>query len=375
MTDAESIEFLTSFCATPTAPFREHRVLERVDAFARKHRAIRSERDAMGNTLLIRPGKRGTKSPRVIFVAHLDHPGFVAESMLDDRTLRADFRGGVMANLMHGAKARFFNPDGEVAAKVLETTADESGRCTSATLRVASHVPPETLGMFDLTPARVSGKRLHSRACDDLAGAAAILTMMSELSAKPADADVGALLTRGEEEGFVGAIGACMTPRLLRKDDRIISIECSAEQPVARQGEGVVLRVGDRTSIFNSAFSRFIFKCAQVLAASDKKFAYQRALMPGGTCEATAFDAWGYAAAALCVPLGNYHNMDRSREKIAAEHVHLDDWRNMVKLFIAVARNIQTFTGQHDDLRETLTARFEKHRHRLTMRGTVHAGS
>lgn len=375
MTDADSIEFLKSFCSTPTAPFREHRVMERVDAFARKHRAIRSERDTFGNTLLIRPGKRGAKLPRLIFVAHLDHPGFVADTMLDDGTLRADFHGGVMAALMRGAKARFFNQDGEVAAKVIETTANEAGRCISATLRVASFVPPETPGMFDVTPARVSGRRFHSRACDDLAGAAAILMLMDELASKPVDADVGALLTRGEEEGFIGAIGACVNPKLLRTTDRIISVECSAEQPVARQGEGVVLRVGDRTSIFNSAFSRFIFDAAQDLEKRDKKFAYQRALMPGGTCEATAFDAWGYTAAALCVPLGNYHNMDHARERIAAEYVHLDDWRNMIKLFIAVARSTHTFTGKHDAIRERLTARFEKNRSRLTMRGTVHAGS
>jgi endoglucanase len=295
--------------------------------------------------------------------------------MIDARTLRADFRGGVLASCMQGTRARFFSADREIRAKVLVMTADASGRCTSALLRVAEGVPPGTIGMFDVTPARVSGKRLHSRACDDLAGAAATLTMLAELAAKPAMADVGVLLTRGEEEGFIGAIAACQQPKLLRKDDRVISVECSAEQPVARQGEGVVLRIGDRTSIFNSAFSRFIFDCALALASREKRFRYQRALMPGGTCEATTFDAWGYCAAALCVPLGNYHNMDRERERIAAEHVHLDDWRNMVRLFVEVARAAHTFSGSHEELRQRLTARFETHRHQLTMRGTVHGGS
>ena len=31
--------------------------------------------------------------------------------------------------------------------------------------------------------------------------------------------------------------------------------------------------------------------------------------MPGGSCEATAFSGYGYSAACLCLPLGNYHNM------------------------------------------------------------------
>ena len=33
--------------------------------------------------------------------------------------------------------------------------------------------------------------------------------------------------------------------------------------------------------------------------------------MPGGTCEATVYDVYGFTAARICVALGNYHNMDR----------------------------------------------------------------
>lgn len=365
MTDDEAIGFLTALCATPTAPFYESRVIERVLQFAAQHYLIQVQHDSFGNTLLLRPGEGGNGAPRLIFVAHLDHPGFIAQEMIDKHTLRADFRGGVLATLMAGARARFFTPEREVKAKVIETTQDEAGRCTSATLRVSHPVPPDAIGMFDLTPARVRHKRLHARACDDLAGAAAILVMLGEIAVKPAATDIGVLLTRGEEEGFIGAIAAAQDGSLLQKDDRIISVECSAEQPVAQQGNGVVLRVGDRTSVFNSAFSRFIFDRAQDLAVRDGTFRYQRALMPGGTCEGTVFDAWGYTAAAICVPLGNYHNMDRDRERIAAETVHLDDWRNMVRLFVEIARNVHSFDGTQIELQARLMARFETHRDQL----------
>ena len=43
--------------------------------------------------------------------------------------------------------------------------------------------------------------------------------------------------------------------------------------------------------------------------------------MPGGTCEATVYDAYGYTAAAVCIPLGNYHNMDRGKKKIGPEYI------------------------------------------------------
>ena len=57
--------------------------------------------------------------------------------------------------------------------------------------------------------------------------------------------------------------------------------------------------------------------------------------MPGGTCEATVYDVYGFTAASICVALGNYHNMDRERKKIAPEYIDLGDWENMVKLFLA----------------------------------------
>lgn len=371
----DPIAFLTQFCSIPTAPFREHLVMHAVDTFARQHRTLQSSRDPFGNTLLVRPGRDKTKKPRLIFVAHLDHPGFVAQEMVNAKTVRADFRGGVMANFVRGARIRFFDAGREIVGKVIEVTPDADGRADFGSIRVPGRVEPGAIGMFDVGKAVVKKGRLYSRCCDDLAGAASALVMLHEIASKPAKHDVGVLLTRGEEQGFIGALAAVMHPKLLRPTDRVISIECSAEQPVAVQGKGVVLRVGDRTSIFNSAFSRFIFNVALELEAKDKSFKYQRALMPGGTCEATVFDAWGYVSAAVCVPLGNYHNMDKLRERIAPEHVHLDDWTNMVRLFVELARKIDAFDGSHGSLQERLIKRFEAHRHEFTLRGTVHAGA
>jgi hypothetical protein len=39
--------------------------------------------------------------------------------------------------------------------------------------------------------------------------------------------------------------------------------------------------------------------------------------MPGGTCEATVYDVYGFTAGSICVALGNYHNMDRRARAIA----------------------------------------------------------
>ena len=214
--------------------------------------------------------------------------------------------------------------------------------------------------MFDQGAGRIKGGKFYSRVCDDLAGVAACLTMLDELSKRPAKANIGVLLTRAEEEAFIGAIAAVKYPKLLRKTDRVISIETSAMQPYAPQGKGVVIRIGDRTSIFNSDLTYFITQKAEELAKRQKSFAFQRALMPGGTCEATVYDIYGYPSAAICVPLGNYHNMDRERKKIGPEYIDLGDWKNMVKLFVHIARTGHEFEPGHKLLKARVEKRFNK---------------
>lgn len=186
--------------------------------------------------------------------------------------------------------------------------------------------------------------------------------MLDELAADPPRHAVAVLLTRAEEDGFIGALGSVLTPKLLKPNDRVVSIECSAAQPAALLGGGVTVRVGDATSVFDSTLTHFLTAQAKALADEDSAFKFQRALMPGGTCEATVFDAWGYQSAAACVPLGNYHNMDRDAGKLAAEFIDVADWRSMVRLFIRCARNADEIDGGFTDLKARLMARFEEHR-------------
>jgi endoglucanase len=315
-------------------------------------------RDGVGNTLIELPAK-GT-SPRLVLVAHLDHPGFTAEEMTGPRTLRARFNGGVAAKYFIGSAVRFYVGDKEVRGRIESVEVDDAQRPLAATLRVPSAIPPGTIGMWDQGGPRVRGHRFSCRVCDDLAGVACALAVLENLYRLRLKASVAVLLTRGEEEGFIGAIAAAKSRKLLKASDRIISIECSAEQTYAKQGDGVILRAGDRTSIFNSAFSRFIHQRAQVLAKIDSSFKAQRALMPGGTCEATVFDAYNYRAAAVCVPMGNYHNMNAATGKIGPEYIDLRDWQSEVTLLTDVAREHHAFTGDHADLRQQLQKRYEK---------------
>jgi len=360
MSNSDDIDLLKRLCSTPTAPFAEHRVIDFVERWARRRRRLSVRADRFGNRLIECPGSR--RQPRLVMVAHGDHPGLLAGTTDTDGTLHADFHGGVMPEYLSGAEMQFFASRKPVAARVLKVEQDERGRASKVTLRAADAVPPGTLGMFALGEARLRGKRMHCRVCDDLAGVSAALAVLDRLARKPSAAPVALLLTRAEEQGFIGAIASVEHPALLRKTDLLVSLECSAEQPYAKQGQGVIIRVGDRTSVFDSSLTAFIVERAAAIASEHGSFRFQRALMPGGTCEATVFDAWGYTASAMCVALGNYHNMDRANRRLAAEHIHLDDWAGMVTLLENVAREAHRFEPGMKSLRRTLVGRFERYR-------------
>ena len=354
------LEILHDLCSTPTAPFAEERVVEYVTRFATKRPRLRLAHDRFGNLLLELPASRGTAA-RWVFTAHMDHPGFVAERMADSRTLVAAFRGGVRVEFFKGSHVRFFGRDRDITGTIREfITGKDRGYPERATLRVSGPVVEGTPGMWDQGAARIKGGKFYSRVCDDLAGASAALAMLDELAKKPPKVTVAVLLTRAEEEGFIGAIAASLHPMLLRKSDRLITIECSAVQPYAPQGRGAIIRIGDKTSVFHSGLSYFLTQQAAGLAKKDKRFQYQRALMPGGTCEATVYDVYGFTAASICIALGNYHNMDVVNKKIGPEYIDLNDWHNMVKLFVHLARTGHKYEPGHQALKNRLQKRFNK---------------
>jgi putative aminopeptidase FrvX len=363
------MDLLKSLCSVPTAPFAEGRVAQFVADFAAKRKNLSLRSDRFGNLLI--ELKTRSRLPRWVFTAHMDHPGFVAKKMVDARTLTAAFRGWVKVDFVRGTRVRFFDDRGETAGIVTAATvADYDTRAVprEVTVSIARPVAPGSPGMFDQGTGRYRNGKFLCRGCDDLAGAAACLEMIDRLSRKPPKSPVAVLLTRAEEEGFIGCIAACEHRTLLRRTDRVIAIECSSVQPAAPQGQGVIIRVGDRSSIFNSALTYFLSQQAEALKKRDRSFRHQRALMPGGTCEATVYDVFGYTAASLCVALGNYHNMDVKRGRIAPEFIDAADWKNMVKLFERVARHGHEFKPGHAALKQRVLKRFHRLEHLLQNR-------
>ena len=298
-------EVIRGLLAQPTAPFHEDAVRTEIHRQLASCRQVQTTTDTFGN--VIAHYQRGAAEARCAFVAHMDHPGFVG----------SEFLGGVAADYL------------------------------------AKEPPTRDFGafrMWDLPACELRDGRIYSRACDDLIGCATIISMLLELDAREIEGNVYGLFTRAEEVGFVGAIEISRSGWLPR-EITIVSLETSSEKGGAgRMGAGVIVRVGDKTSVFDSAAT-----AAFVEIAGRAGIPVQRCLMSGGTCEATAFQLFGYRCAGLCVALGNYHNCGPDAQ-IMAEFVALDDVAAMAALCVEIARCSDPF----DLTQQSLRARLEK---------------
>jgi len=339
----------------PTAPFAEHKVIDYIERFCGKPKHLKLTRDRAGNVLLrVRIGRRVVRRP-VCITAHLDHPGFVADRMTAKARLRAFWRGGVPRQYFVGAKVRF-DVDGEWVRGVIRSVTPRQKRrprVDTAVVEVPRDVPTGAVGMWDLPDPIVRGTRIYARGCDDLAGASAMLCAIDELVRSGKSCDAYFLFTRAEEVGFVGAIAACRLKTIPAKCF-VVAMETSSERPFAKMGDGPILRVGDKASTFTHAATAYCHRIARELARADKRFKYQRKLMDGGTCESSAYCTLGYEATGLCVALGNYHNVDAKRKKLAPEYIDLDDFDNVVKWFVELARAPRPYTGRDGVLNEQL---------------------
>ena len=290
----------------PTAPTFEGAVAKEICRQLRGRAGIHIEKDQFGNLIVVRSG---SGQARYAFVAHMDHPGWRLQP-------KKEFLGGVPADLLEKGKIRSFGD----------------------------------FGMWDLPELVVEGDRLYSRACDDLVGCSAIVGILNSLEESRSLAPVLGIFTRAEEVGLIGAIELVKAGRL-DPDLTVISLETSAERPPARMGTGPIIRVGDRTSIFDSDVTAFL-----VETAKSRQLTHQRCLMDGGTCEATAFQLYGYRSAALSIALGNYHNCTPD-SRIDAEYVDIRDLEGLIDLCVAIAVETRSAADTRDTLRQRLEAR------------------
>ncbi|MSR41508.1 MAG: hypothetical protein EXS10_06355 [Phycisphaerales bacterium] len=356
-------KLLRETTALPTAAGREERVIADVEMWIKGigPRATMT-RDAYGNLHIHRSdavsngasngaSNASPHAPPLYITAHLDHPAFVVREVKGARVLVLEFRGGVNDPYFDRAKIEVIDAKGRAhraRITVLDATAKPFKTVAATLARRASSVAAGDIARWLLPKPRVARGIFYTHACDDLAAVAAAMCAFEESLSNPALSNMRILFTRSEEIGFIGALGVARDG-LVPKDSRLVCLENSRSFPHdSPMGAGPIVRVGDRITVFSPALTNRISLIAVDVAKEDPTFRFQRKLMAGGACEASAFASYGFLSTCLCLPLGNYHNMQdidaviagKRPARVGSEHIALEDYHGLIRLIMEVARRI-----------------------------------
>ena len=369
--ERHAVATLERVASPPTVPYHEWRALDAIDAELRRIGLV-PQRDTYGQLSVHLA--RGDAKRALAFVAHTDHPGF---EVIDPRGSRgrARFRGGIDASHFRGSFPLIVYRDGIADGRRATghgyvhdpVVPDWSAGYCDIQLESDSNGPlaVDDWAVLALPPFERRGNELLLRSADDLAGCALIISVLEALRDETRPFSVHAVFTRAEEPGLFGA-------RLVAEDGGIpndayvVSVEASNSR-YAPAGSGAVVRAGDYHNTFSNEAERYLRVAQERLA--ERGIATQRRLLPGGTCEASAFVRLGWTATGIALPNTGYHNAGADGS-LVAEMIRVEDLMSGIALATeaAVAAGGDESESWWPDVRAVP----EEIRERLARSATVH---
>jgi len=331
----EVLSILRRIAVAPTAPYHEWAALD----------AIRGELESGGIATRTDPFGQvharvtaGAAKHALVFAAHTDHPAFeVIEA--SGKTGKARVLGGFRQRVFPAEVAVTVHDDAgtaSFAAVLTKPVSDLEPLHNSTTVCRIDADGPLAVGQFavlDLPATDVAGDEIRMGAADDLAGCALIVSVLLTLRDEGAPHDIHAIFTRAEETGLYGARLAA-EDALLPRDAYVVSVEASRALAGAEAGRGIVVRAGDLHNTFSNEAERYLRVARERLA--ERGIPTQRALLVGGTCEASSFVRLGWTATGIALPNVNYHNA-AADGGFAPEIVRLGDLLSGIALGVEAA--------------------------------------
>src|SRR5271155_5695359 len=239
------------------------------------------ETDDAGNLILhLGTAAAGSKTPRILVVAHMDEIGFTVKSISKDGRLEVEWRGSGDLSFFAGHPALVHAAKGDLDAIVelpngwdtanfkWPSDAGEQGSTNPVRVDVGARTSAEVaklginLGDTITIPKAyrpLLGTRANGRSFDDRVGDTALISAVWALGAPLKDRDVTFGWSTGEEEGLVGA--AKLAKRLSAEGhvpDFVFAVDTfvSADSPIeskrfadAEIGKGFVIRAVDNSNI------------------------------------------------------------------------------------------------------------------------------
>ena len=345
-----ALEILESLGNRPAAPFHEggpaSYLIEQATVLGVDVRV-----DEFGNVIAhYEGGDLGTErvDPPIAYVAHMDHPGYEIVEVGERGNIARALGGVPVVSMKQSVAVLALLSDGSrVRAKLIPPggplSDDPDDRLVLVEFEVDVEFAPPVPLVFDLVNFTLDGDLIRMRAADDLAGCASGLAALERIVADEVNVDFYAVWTRAEEGGLWGA-RLMAEAGTLPNDTLVVSIESSPVIPGVAQGEGPVIRTGDRMFTFDADAEQIFIVAQDAIQSRNPNFKVQRQLMSGGSCEATAFAVFGYKATGMAFPLGNWHNattfIGDPQGGIGPEYIHVDDFLGGVELLTEAAKSV-----------------------------------
>jgi putative aminopeptidase len=350
-THVSNIEVLTELVQTYGVSNHEDPVREVVNRLLPEW--AKPETDDAGNLILhLGTAPEGSKSPRILIVAHMDEIGFAVKSISNDGRLEVEWRGGGELGFFAGHPALVHMAKGGEHDAIMELP---NGWDTPA-----FKWPPESsdiairVDVGARTPEQVAklgiragdtitipkayrpllGTRANGRSFDDRVGDTALISAVWALGEPLKDRDVTFVWSTGEELGLVGA--AKLAKRLAdegHQPDYVFAVDTfvSSDSPLeskrfagAEIGRGFVIRAVDNSNIVRTDLVERVIKLAR---ASQIPVQYG---VTGGGNDGSAFVRYGSVDVALGWPLRYSHS--------PAEVIDTRDVDSLARIITAIAK-------------------------------------
>jgi putative aminopeptidase FrvX len=315
------------------------------------------ETDDAGNLILhFGTAPAGSKTPRILVVAHMDEIGFTVKSISKDGRLEVEWRGGGELGFFAGHPALVHTAKGDLDAIVelpngwdtanfkWPTDAGQPDSKNPIRVDVGARTPEEVaklginVGDTITIPKAyrpLLGTRANGRSFDDRVGDTALISAVWALGAPLKDRDVTFVWSTGEEEGLVGA--AKVAKRLADEGhvpDFVFAVDTfvSADSPIeskrfgdAEIGKGFVIRAVDNSNIVPTALVERLIKLART-----NQIPIQYGATGGGN-DGSAFVRYGSVDIALGWPLRYSHS--------PAEVIDTRDVDSLARIITVIAKS------------------------------------
>jgi putative aminopeptidase FrvX len=310
------------------------------------------ETDDAGNLILhFGMAPTGSKSPKILIIAHMDEIGFQVKSISNDGRLEVETLGGMELSYYEGHPALVHTATGDRDA-IMELPngwdeenfkwpeesehtirVDVGARSTEEVAKLGIKIGDSVTIPKEYRP--LLGTRANGRSFDDRVGDTALISAVWALGAPLKDRDVTFVWSTGEEIGLVGA--AALAKRLAaegRQPDYVFAVDTfvSSDSPLeskrfgdAPLGKGFVVRAIDSSNI---APRDWVERLVQLARANQIPVQYG---VTGGGNDGSTFVPYGAVDIAVGWPLRYSHS--------PAEVIDTRDVDALARIVAAIAKS------------------------------------